>query len=98
MLKNFVRLDISDIRIYNIHTMTKNKLTVEIAPGAFDQFEGTQEELDELMAEIYRMVESGEIEDQGHELTEDEFDQLPDDVKEQITNAFNNIDAPRKLQ
>jgi hypothetical protein len=78
--------------------MTKNKLTVEIAPGAFDQFEGTQEELDELMAEIYRMVESGEIEDQGHELTEDEFDQLPDDVKEQITNAFNNIDTPRKLQ
>ncbi len=76
----------------------KNKLTVEIAPGAFDQFEGTQEELDALMAEIHRMVESGEIEDQGRELTEDEFDQLPDDVKEQITNAFNNIDAPRKLQ
>ena len=76
----------------------KNKLTVEIAPGAFDQFEGTQEELDELMAEIYRMVESGEIEEQGRELTEQEFDELPDDIKEQITNSFNNIDTPRKLQ
>jgi hypothetical protein len=39
--------------------MTK-ELKIEFAPGAFDNFEGTQEELDELMAEIHRMFESGE--------------------------------------
>ena len=31
---------------------TTKKLQVEFAPGAFDTFEGTQEELDQLMAEI----------------------------------------------
>ncbi|CAB4241796.1 hypothetical protein UFOVP71_334 [uncultured Caudovirales phage] len=36
-------------------------IKVEFAPGAFDNFDGTQEELDELMAEIHRMVETGEI-------------------------------------
>lgn len=30
-------------------------------PGCFDSFEGTQEELDELVAEIHRMVDSGEL-------------------------------------
>lgn len=42
------------------------KLRVEFAPGFFDQFDGTQEELDqtvsELMAEIQRMADSGELE------------------------------------
>jgi hypothetical protein len=40
--------------------MTK-KITLEFAPGCFDGFEGTQEELDELIAEIQRMVDTGEI-------------------------------------
>lgn len=39
--------------------MTDKKLIV--APGAFDNFEGTQEELDELMAVIHQMVQSGTI-------------------------------------
>ena len=39
--------------------MTK-ELKIEFAPGCFDQFEGTQEELDELISEIHRMFESGE--------------------------------------
>jgi hypothetical protein len=32
----------------------KKKIHVEFAPGAFDSFDGTQEELDALMAEIGR--------------------------------------------
>lgn len=35
--------------------MTEKKMKVEFAPGAFDHFEGTQEELDEMMAEITTM-------------------------------------------
>jgi hypothetical protein len=39
----------------------KDKPTkIEIAPGCFD---GTQEELDRLIAEIQRMVDSGELEE-----------------------------------
>jgi hypothetical protein len=37
------------------------KLKVEFAPGCFDDFDGTQQELDELVAEIHRLVETGEI-------------------------------------
>lgn len=43
----------------------KPRYTIEIAPGAFDNFEGTQEELDELIADITRMAESGELLDQS---------------------------------
>ena len=32
--------------------MTKKKFRVEFAPGAFDGFEGTQDELDEVIAQI----------------------------------------------
>lgn len=43
-------------------TEEKKPMTLEFAPGCFDNFEGTQEELDALMAEIQRMFESGEME------------------------------------
>lgn len=33
-------------------TESKKPLEVKFAPGCFDQFDGTQEELDALMAEI----------------------------------------------
>jgi hypothetical protein len=42
--------------------MTKDKdIEVVFAEGCFDSFEGTQEELDEFVAEINRMVKSGEL-------------------------------------
>ncbi len=37
------------------------KIQVIFEPGCFDDFEGTQEELDEFVAEIQRMAESGEL-------------------------------------
>jgi hypothetical protein len=37
------------------------KVEIVFAPGCFDNFDGTQEELDELLASIHAMVESGEI-------------------------------------
>ena len=37
------------------------EIKIVFAEGCFDNFEGTQEELDELLAEINRMVTSGEI-------------------------------------
>lgn len=73
--------------------MTKddNKpLTIVFAPGCFDNFEGTQEELDEMVAEIRQMVESGEFTDSSHELTEEEFNELPDEVKEQLMRGLDD--------
>tara|TARA_R110000851_G_scaffold150137_1_gene290952 strand:+ start:391 stop:732 length:342 start_codon:yes stop_codon:yes gene_type:complete len=37
------------------------KIKIEFAPGAFDNFEGTQEELDEFIAGITAQAESGEL-------------------------------------
>lgn len=45
--------------------MEDKKIKIEFAPGCFDNFEGSQEELDELVAEITRMVESGEMLEEG---------------------------------
>jgi Ser-tRNA(Ala) deacylase AlaX len=69
-------------------TDEKKTPTIEFAPGCFDNFEGTQEELDELMAEIMKMVEDGTMIENSHELSEEDFDDLPDHVKEQIFNTF----------
>jgi hypothetical protein len=74
--------------------MTK-ELKVTFAPGCFDSFDGTQEELDELLESIRAMAASGELLEQSYEMTEEDFDELPDDVKDAIMNVD---DTPRKLQ
>lgn len=51
------------------------KIRVEIAPGAFDNFEGTQEELDGLIAEINRLAETGELFAQSQPLNIDDMDE-----------------------
>ena len=68
-------------------------LKVEFAPGAFDHFDGTQEELDELMSEITAMFEGKtreEIEAQSKPLSEMDFDELPESVKQQLLASFDD--------
>lgn len=50
------------------------KIKIEFAPGAFDSFEGTQEELDQLIAEITQMAESGELFEKSEPLDIDNID------------------------
>jgi hypothetical protein len=87
--------------------MTDKKLKVEFAPGAFNQFEGTQEELDELLAEIQNMFANStpeEIEAMSRPMSEEDFEELPEDVQEQILRGSLDIsddlteDFKRKLQ
>ena len=47
---------------------------IVFADGCFDNFDGTQEELDELLAEINRLVTSGEIFEKSRPLDLDEMD------------------------
>ena len=63
-------------------------LKSEFAPGCFDTFEGTQEELDQMIAMIHEMFASGEAIEKATELDEEAWDELPDEVKEQIVNSF----------
>lgn len=39
----------------------KKKIEIIFAPGCFDNFEGTQEELDAMIQQIKDMAESGEL-------------------------------------
>lgn len=50
----------------------KKDLKLEFAPGAFDGFDGTQEELDELMAEIAEAFENGTLLTDAVPLEEDD--------------------------
>lgn len=78
--------------------MVKSKTTkvqVEFAPGCFDNFEGSQEELDELVAEITRIVSTGEHLEKSKLL---DFDDLSEEEVGILARAFESEINPRKLQ
>ncbi len=50
-------------------------IEIVFAEGCFDNFEGTQEELDEMIAEINRMVKSGEIFEKSRPVDVDNMDE-----------------------
>lgn len=45
-----------------------NNIKIEFVPGCFDTFEGTQEELDQLVAEITQMIRSGTLDSKEFEI------------------------------
>jgi hypothetical protein len=73
--------------------MTEEKKSIEVifAPGCFDNFEGTQEELDELVAEIHKMVESGELMENA---TPVQMDNLSDEEVEDLIQHLNLLEDP----
>lgn len=56
--------------------MTDKKLKVEFAPGCFDEFDGTQEELQEMLAMIHQMAEDGTLMENSIQVSNEEFDEL----------------------
>ena len=74
------------------------KIRIEFAPGAFDDFEGTQEELAEFMRAIQEGFESGEFLEESEELTDEMFEALPEEDQQRILAALADSDRDRKLQ
>ena len=56
--------------------MTDKKPELKFAPGCFDNFEGTQEELQDLIAHIHQMVEDGTIFEDSEPLSPEEEAQV----------------------
>lgn len=52
--------------------MTDKKPTIEFAPGCFDDFDGTQDELQELIAHIHQMANDGTLFQESEPLMPDE--------------------------
>jgi len=69
--------------------MTDKKMKIEFAPGAFDSWDGTQEELDEFVAEIQRMADTGELLEASVDITDDEsWDQLSPEEQDIIAGSL----------
>jgi hypothetical protein len=77
-----------------IEEAADGKVKIEFAPGCFDSFEGTQEELDELIAEIQRMFESGEIEEHARTVDLDELLEEEPEWAEKIINSLGEEKRP----
>ena len=78
-------------------TDKEHKPEIVFAPGCFDHFDGTQEELDELIASIQKMVDTGEIFEKAHPI---DFDNPSEEDMEIIEHlmSLENDNEGRKLQ
>lgn len=78
------------------------KPTIRFAPGAFDTFEGTQEELDALIKEITDAFENGDLMDSAP-LDIDALMEEDPEMAEQLLRQLDMLDEgneptiPRKL-
>jgi hypothetical protein len=77
--------------------MTEQKRTITFAPGCFDSFEGTQEELDGLQTEIMRMFESGEFEKNSRPVDVEELIEEDPEYAEKVLKSLSD-DNQRTLQ
>jgi hypothetical protein len=79
-------------------TEEKKAKTLEFAPGCFDSFEGTQEELDDLMSEIQRMFDSGEMEANSKPVDIDELIEEESEYALKVMQSLNDEETKRNLQ
>jgi hypothetical protein len=81
--------------------MTKENIKkVEFAPGCFDDFEGTQEELEALQAEIMSMLTTMSPEELAENSSAVDFDELyleDPELAEKLEKLLDK-DLPRSLQ
>ena len=68
------------------------KPEIKFAPGAFDHFDGTQDELNSLMAEIKNMVESGKIFEESKPVNMDELQEEDPELYEVLMKQIDNLD------
>jgi hypothetical protein len=83
----------------------KKKMEVVFAPGCFDNFDGTQEELDQLIKEIQESVDNGtlfekssavSIESLLEELSEEEVEGLLNTIEFLEDKDLTDLDLPNR--
>ena len=79
--------------------MTK-EMKLVFAPGCFDSFDGTQEELEDFIAQITAMFESGEIEDNAQLIDIDDLMEADPEMAEKLMIGFSEAsgNVKRNLQ
>jgi hypothetical protein len=61
------------------------KVKVVFADGCFDGFDGTQEELQELIADLHNQIENGTLFDNAIPVPEDEASAILDKIENKST-------------
>jgi hypothetical protein len=78
--------------------MTEKKpLKVIFDPGCFNNFEGTQAELDAFVVQIQEFAESGLLFENSVELTDEDIEELDEDTQQQIIRALERGDDKTSL-
>lgn len=78
--------------------MTEKKpLNIIFDPGCFDNFEGTQAELDAFVAQMQAFAASGLLFENSEELTDEDIEQLDEDTRQQIIRALERDNDKRSL-
>lgn len=71
---------------------------IEFAPGCFDSFDGNQEELNEMVAMIRQMIESGELLEKSRPMTEEDYESMPEEARAALEAFILDEEQPdRKL-
>ena len=78
--------------------MTEKKLKIEFAPGCFDHFEGSQEELDDLIKEITNMFTNMTPEELMAQSQQVDIDELIEDGDLEFVEHILASQSPRTLQ
>lgn len=76
----------------------KKKMEIVFAPGCFDHFDGTQEELDQLIKEIQESAENGTLFEKSKAVSvEDLLEELSEEEVEDLLNAIELADDGEDL-
>jgi hypothetical protein len=72
------------------------EMELEFAPGCFDDFEGTQEELDLLIEHIKEAFRSGKFAEESRELTDEEFESLNETTQLKLLGMLDQDKTPKR--
>ena len=71
-----------------------NGMKLVFAPGCFDNFEGTQEELDELIKEIEQGFSDGSFFDKATPVDMESIDDMDDEELEALMKLMDSVENP----
>lgn len=73
------------------------EVKIQFAPGCFDDFDGSQEELDELLAQITEMIRSGEILEKSNRVNIDDLIDEDPELAEKLMQSFSETPTTRRV-
>jgi len=75
-----------------------NSKKIEFAPGCFDEFEGTQEEMAEIIAHLTQLAETGQLELMSEPVDIDELIEEDPEMARRLADIVTGTLPPRNLQ